>query len=367
MKNYIYVLKDPISNEIRYVGKSNNPENRLKKHLNTSSLMESWTSKNKWLLNLKKQDLLPIMEVIDSTELDNINELEIKWIKYYNGLGLELTNGTVGGDGFDWTSKKHSKESIEKLKLSHPNRREVIQFDLNNNIIEIHISIRDCSNKTLLCRRHISNCCKNGKSKTVGGFYFRYIDNYFICIKSIIEPDMNYINSRIEKYNLSKPKYITKKEELNIKIKEGNKAKRKSIIHYDLEGNILGTYKSMTYASNITSSHISLISKCCNMKSYYTVNNSTFRYDRDIFDYIPYNKNIQVNSKKVCKYDLDGKLIHIYDSIKQVMRDNLISSDSNIISCCRNKITKKGKFIVVKGFTYRYYDDTKGENLLIIF
>lgn len=34
MRNYIYILKDPVSNEIRYVGKSNNPNNRLKRHLN---------------------------------------------------------------------------------------------------------------------------------------------------------------------------------------------------------------------------------------------------------------------------------------------------------------------------------------------
>lgn len=366
MKNYIYILKDPISNEVRYVGKSNNPESRLKRHLSDYSLIESWTSKNKWLLNLKKNNLQPILEVIESTDSDNIDELEIKWVKHYRDLGLNLTNGTDGGDGFDWTGKKHSNESIQRLKLCHPNRKEIIQFDLNNSIIKIYNSIRECASTTNLDRRHISTCCRNGKSKTVGGFYFRYIDNYFPCIKSSSEPNIAYINSKIKEFNLSKPSYITKREELNNKIKEGNKAKRKSIIHYDLDGNILGKYKSMSEARDITGCHVGLISNCCNRKSHYTVNKSTFRYDYDIFDYKPYNVSVQVNSRRICKYDLNGKLIQIYDSIKQAVRENLISSDSNIISCCRRKINEKnGKFIIVKGFTYRYFDETNGEDINI--
>jgi len=35
-KVYIYTLEDPISEEIRYVGKANNPINRFKNHLNSA-------------------------------------------------------------------------------------------------------------------------------------------------------------------------------------------------------------------------------------------------------------------------------------------------------------------------------------------
>lgn len=365
MKNYIYILKDPISNEVRYVGKSNNPQNRLKKHLSESNLIESWTPKNKWLLSLRKDNLSPIMEIIDSTYLDNINELEVYWIKHYRDLGIDLTNGTNGGDGFDWTGRKHRSETVEKMKICHPDRKEIIQFDLNNKIINFYNSIRNCAILSNLDRRHISKCCKNGENKTVGGFYFRYIDNYFPCVKSILEPDMVYINSKIEEFNLSKPTYITKKERLKNKLKESNKSKRKSIIHYDLDGNVLGRYESMSKARDYTGCHIGLISNCCNKKSYYTVNSTTFRYEGDVFDYKPYNVNIQVNSKRVCKYDLDGKLVEIYDSIKQAMRNNGITSDSNIVSCCKKKTNKKtGKFIKVKGFTYRYFEETEGKDLI---
>lgn len=358
MKNYIYILKDPISNEIRYVGKSNNPEDRLRRHLQNNNLIESWTPKNKWLLNLKNNNMLPIMEIIDSTEFD-INELEIKWIKYYRDLGLDLTNGTDGGDGFDWSGRKHSEESIQKIKLCHPNRKEVIQFGLDNIIVNIYNSVREAERETGLSRSHIIKCCNNTKNKTVSGFYFRYIDNYFPCIKSNSEPDLDYINSEIELHNSKKISYVTKREELNNKIKEGNKAKRKSIVHYDLNGNILGKYQTMSEARDITKCHIGLISRCCNEKSYYSVNGTTFRYENDIFDYFPYNKNIQVNSRKVCKYNLNGELVEVYDSIKLAMRENE-TTDSNITTCCRGKVSKKGKFLKVKGYTYRYYEETKG-------
>ena len=358
-------MKDPVSNEIRYVGKSNNPNNRLKRHLSESNLIESWTSKNKWLLSLRKNNLFPIMEIIDSTELDNINELEVYWIKYYRDLGFKLANGTDGGDGFDWTGRRHTNESIKRLRLCHPNRKEIIQFDLANKIVKIYNSIHECESITGLSRSHIIKCCKNGKNKTVGGFYFRYIDNYFPCIKSMTEPDMIYINSKIEGFNLSKPTYITKKEKLRNKLKESVKSKKKSIIHYDLDGNILGRYESMSEARNYTGCHIGLISNCCNKKSYYTVNSTTFRYEGDVFDYKPYNVSIQVNSKRVCKYDLEGKLVEVYDSIKQAMRNNGITSDSNIVSCCKKKTNKKtGKFIKVKGFTYRYFEETEGKDLI---
>ena len=106
------------------------------------------------------------------------------------------------------------------------------------------------------------------------------------------------------------------------------------------------------------SKNSNLISKCCKEKSYYTVNNTTFRFSTDIFDYVPYNKSIQVSSKKICKYNLSGELVEVYDSIKQAVRDNSIASDGNIISCCRRKVNKKnGEYVVVKGFTYRYFDD----------
>ncbi len=147
------------------------------------------------------------------------------------------------------------------------------------------------------------------------------------------------------------------------------------VVQYDLSGKILNEYESLMEASIKSGYHIYLISNCCKKKAHYTVGgghfwrkqneliSSTFRYKGDKFDYVPYNKNIQANSRKVCKYDLNGKLLQIYDSIREASSNNDIGK-SNLTSCCRRKLNKKnGKFIIVKGFTWRYYDETKGEKI----
>ena len=96
MKTYIYTLEHPITNEIRYVGKTNSPERRLHYH---------WTvghkSNNKlgnWLKSLKKLKLKPIMTILDETT-DNWQQLEMYWISQFKTWGFRLTNHSDGGEG----------------------------------------------------------------------------------------------------------------------------------------------------------------------------------------------------------------------------------------------------------------------------
>lgn len=67
-------------------------------------------------LYLKNKNTKPIIKVIDEGDSENINELEIKWIKYYRDNGIELLNETDGGDGcLYFKGKKLSKEHIDKI------------------------------------------------------------------------------------------------------------------------------------------------------------------------------------------------------------------------------------------------------------
>jgi len=109
--NVIYGLLEPITKEIRYVGKAINLSSRIRAHYEPNRLM-SKTHKNNWLnklINNNEEPIVVVLEVCERKEL--LNEAEIKWIAHYRGVGCDLTNGTDGGDG-----GQMSPESITKMK-----------------------------------------------------------------------------------------------------------------------------------------------------------------------------------------------------------------------------------------------------------
>jgi hypothetical protein len=90
---YIYALKDPDTNEIRYIGQSVNPTRRFVEHLNDKSC----TYKVNWILKLKKLELTPTIEVLQCCSINNITEQENFWISFYSENG-KLTNSANGND-----------------------------------------------------------------------------------------------------------------------------------------------------------------------------------------------------------------------------------------------------------------------------
>ena len=108
-KNYIYGLIDPRSNKIRYVGKTNNPDQRLFDHVRHSK--HKTTYKDKWIRSLLEIGLKPTITILEECG-DNWAEREIHHISLYENL----TNLTKGGEGlngyiFTETHKKNISEN----------------------------------------------------------------------------------------------------------------------------------------------------------------------------------------------------------------------------------------------------------------
>ena len=70
MKTFIYSLTDPITNQIRYVGKTVNLEQRLYNHINHAKTMKYKRHVCYWINSLLKQGKLPIMNVLEECESD---------------------------------------------------------------------------------------------------------------------------------------------------------------------------------------------------------------------------------------------------------------------------------------------------------
>lgn len=216
---YIYILKDPNTNEIRYVGKASDVVVRLKEHIRKSKLTK--THKNNWIQSLIKLDKLPMLEIVDIVPIDNWGEHEQNWIDFFKLTGANLTNianGGRGGNLGEIVNKKiseakkgfkHSIETKEKIKNyrlgkthtietlnlfseqrkgCHNSRygckisesikkyKKIIQLNLDDNILKIWDGITIASNELKINRSSITDVCY-GRHKTAGGYKWKLLIN----------------------------------------------------------------------------------------------------------------------------------------------------------------------------------------------
>ncbi len=79
--HYFYILIDPITKEVCYVGKTNNPPSRYKQHTTNTGNYSGNIRKSIWIGSLIKLNKLPIMYVLEC--IDFINPGERKREKQY--------------------------------------------------------------------------------------------------------------------------------------------------------------------------------------------------------------------------------------------------------------------------------------------
>lgn len=97
---FIYTLIDPTTNEIRYVGKANNPEKRLEAHI-YGSQVDSNPHKYHWIKKLRRAGLKPILHVIEICADSEWKQREKYWIAKYRKSNHKLLNISKGGDAGD--------------------------------------------------------------------------------------------------------------------------------------------------------------------------------------------------------------------------------------------------------------------------
>ena len=130
---YVYALKDPVSDEVRYIGWTCNTEKRLRTHISSGRCHTPRTHRACWIKSLLTRGLRPLMEVLDSGFGDPA-PAEIAWIAKMRQAGVCLTNATDGGDGA--AGYRFSKEGLHNLSVSHrgyvmpPDQRERISASL---------------------------------------------------------------------------------------------------------------------------------------------------------------------------------------------------------------------------------------------
>jgi len=114
---FIYTLSCPISNDIRYVGKTNNLKIRLNQHLKESK--KNKTHKDKWISKLISLYQEPIIEILDEVNENEWQYWEMFYISLLKSWNFKLINHTIGGDGNkNWNGKNPTEKQKKNISKS---------------------------------------------------------------------------------------------------------------------------------------------------------------------------------------------------------------------------------------------------------
>lgn len=113
---FIYVLIDPRSDLVRYVGWTSKPTRRLAKHIKHAKEGQQ-SHRCRWIRAVLEAGLKPVLRFVDQGNGD-WQEAEKKWIAYYKAQGASLTNATDGGEGMlGWKHpEEHKARMAERMK-----------------------------------------------------------------------------------------------------------------------------------------------------------------------------------------------------------------------------------------------------------
>lgn len=127
-KVFIYGLVDPRTDEVRYIGKTVNLEERLRVHLTQSRKQKNYNPhKERWIRQLLKRGLEPRIEVIRECETSNWGEVEDQCLKEFKSRGARLTNINKGGKGGSIKGRRLKDEvrrKISKTLKGQPSHRK---------------------------------------------------------------------------------------------------------------------------------------------------------------------------------------------------------------------------------------------------
>lgn len=206
IKTYIYILQHPLTNEVKYVGKTiKKPKYRLSGHISNKrkSYLNSWI---KSILPLKPK-ILVIDEVTEDWQF-----WEQYWISQFKNWGFKLCNLTKGGEGqygnspsketikkrvLKMRGRKLSDETKKKISDKHKgkvlkdetknilreyainqNGKPVLQFDLQGNFIKEYRCMQEAANSIKGCVRQIKRVCEQKpvkrKYKTKDGYKYSF-------------------------------------------------------------------------------------------------------------------------------------------------------------------------------------------------
>lgn len=197
---FIYGLFDPTTNELRYVGKTNNLRLRLNGHM--SSQNKESSHKRNWIKGLLNKGYSPEIFVLDEVSDEDWPFWEQWHIQYWRGIGCNLTNhpSCPGGENPPNPKNRIVKESsknkisqyasnrppevIEKLRKAQTGKSYTFESRVN---MSKHSASRKITDSQVY---EIKDLFNNGHSLSEIGRRFNVTRK---CISKIVKNQLTYV------------------------------------------------------------------------------------------------------------------------------------------------------------------------------
>ena len=296
-KPKLYVLQDPDTLEIRYVGITMKKlSERLDKHLiDVKNRSYKSPKKVQWIESIISRNKLPLISLIEEfNNIDECKKAEIEYIKTYKQI-YNLVNNSIGGE--------------------YPEIVAIDQYNIFGELIGQYESISQAGEHLgIKDPSHISSVCK-GTRESAYGYIWRN--------KGDLLGDISYIDPKSIYFN--------------------------NINQYDLKGNYIQTfenYKQASEAVNDLSKGSNIASTCKGLQR--QCKGFVWRLVPNFIILNEYLLEEQDNSikedkrgkdgKKVDKYSLDGEYIETFNTICDASISVLgsINGRKKITDCCNN-------------------------------
>lgn len=178
MKGYIYIIKNSINEKV-YIGQTARTiEARWNQH--KASALRGDTQGMILYNAIRKYGVDNFyVSLLEETKIENLNERERYWIKYYNSKTPNGYNVREGGDD--------------------PGRKEVYQIDgQTNKIIKVYSCAMDAAEENNLDLSHLTKVCRH-EENSCGGYKWSYSENYDeFFIQNIQIQEKNYTICQID-------------------------------------------------------------------------------------------------------------------------------------------------------------------------